>query len=183
MNDYALKVRARDIPQLYALAVALGVLTPLHDADGQPTGLYGLTPEHASGGWDVVGPISRPTGEVIYGEPQEVPEYAEVVTQVPHESLPEVFTEVRTWEPTGKVNTVTPEIKVTALVADEDGIPYWHANLRLEASLMQIAREKAAVDPAVAAGLANLARWFVTGEDGRAAAQPGNGGRETELKV
>ena len=117
-----------------------------------------------------MGPISRPTGEVILGEPYEQPEMVEVVTQVPHEFMPEVIIEVRTWEPTGMVNTVVPETIVTAPVVDEDGVPYWHANLRLEASLMQIAREKAAVSPEVAAGLSNLARWFVTGEDGRAAA-------------
>jgi len=164
MNDYFIRCRQQDVPGLYALATALGVLAPIKDSAAYTLALGQV------GAWAVVGPVSRPNGEVLYGEPYEQPEMAEVVTQVPSDFLPGMFTEVRTWEPTGKTTTVVPETIVTAPVLDEDGVPYWHANLRLEASLMEIAQAKARVSPQVAAGLSDLARWFVTGEDGRAAA-------------
>jgi hypothetical protein len=162
MNDYFIRCRQQDVPGLYALATALGVLTPIEDSDA-----YTLAPGQV-GAWDVVGPVSRPTGEVIYGEPFEQPVYAEVITQAPHPVIPDFMVQVSSMEHTGEFITVTPETIVTAVVVDEDGVPYWHANLRLEASLMEIAQAKARVSPAVAAGLSSLARWFVVGEDGRA---------------
>ncbi len=168
MQDYYLRCRQADIPQLYALAVALGVLVPIKDSDGKPTGDYGLAPDR-TGAWAVVGTIHRPTGEVIYGEPFEQPVMAEVTRQVPHEFMPEVIVDVTTWEPTGKTTTVTPETKVTAPVLDDKGEPYWHANLRIDVDLAERARELAPKMPAIAAGLSDLARWFVVGPGGRAA--------------
>jgi hypothetical protein len=167
MNDYFIRCKQSDIPQLHALAVALGVLTTHLDQDGQPTGEYGIAPGR-TGAWAVVGTIFRPTGEVIYGEPFEQPVMKEVLTKVPSEFDPEVMVDVTTWEPTGETETVTPETKVTAPVLDEDGDPYWHANLRIDIDLAEQAKKLAPEIPAIAAGLSDLARWFVVGEDGRA---------------
>lgn len=53
---------------------------------------------------------------------------------------------------------------------DPEGQPYWHANLRIDADLADIAQALAPTSPAIAAGLADLARWFVVGPDGKATA-------------
>lgn len=123
MNDYCIRCAWPDVPGLYALAVALGVLAPLDD------GTYAIAPPY-TGGWDVIGEIHRATGEVI------------------------------------------DDVPVTAPICDASGAPYWHANLRINASLYELAQ--ASADPAVQAGLADLARWFVVGADGLATlpAQP-----------
>jgi hypothetical protein len=162
MNDYALKVKAQDVQQLYILATALGVLVPVKDSTE-----YTLSPSY-TGGWKVIGPVYEPTGEIIYGTPHEVPVYESVTTEVPHEFIPDLMVEVTSSVPVG-TKMVTPQTIVTAPVVDDQGVPYWHANLRLEsASLMEIAQEVAKTNPLVAAGLSDLARWFVTDESGRA---------------
>ena len=56
MNDYCIRCAAADVPGLYALAVALGVLAPIEDAD-----TYAIAPPY-TGGWDVIGEIHRQTG-------------------------------------------------------------------------------------------------------------------------
>ncbi len=124
MNDYFVRCVESDVPALYALAGALGVLQPVPDTDA-----HTVAPPH-SGAWDVVGPIYRPTGEMLDVGGIESP--------------------------------------VTAPICSPDGQPYWHANLRIDASLMDLAQ--ASDDPAVQAGLGDLARWFVVGADGMATA-------------
>ncbi len=124
MNDYFVRCVESDVPALYALAGALGVLQPVPDTD-----TYAIAPPH-SGAWDVVGAIHRPIGEVQTVDGTESP--------------------------------------VTAPICSPDGQPYWHANLRIDASLNELAQ--ASDNPAVLAGLGDLARWFVVGADGLAAA-------------
>lgn len=122
MNDYYIRCRGSEAPQLYALAKALCVLTQGED------GAHSIAAPH-TGAWDEIGPIHRPTGEVdADGQP------------------------------------------ITAPVLDDTGAPYWHANLRINADLAEIAQALAPTSPAIAAGLADLARWFVVGPDGKAAA-------------
>jgi hypothetical protein len=59
---------------------------------------------------------------------------------------------------------------IAAPVLDPEGQPYWHANLRINADLAEIAGILAPDVPEIAAGLASLARWFVVGADGKATA-------------
>lgn len=122
MNDYYIRCRAAEVAQLYALALALGVLSQAKD------GSCSIAAPHV-GAWDEVGPINRSTGDV------DAQCHA-----------------------------------ITAPLLDDGGAPYWHANLRINASLADIAQAKAAENPSIAAGLANLARWFVVGADGKATA-------------
>lgn len=79
------------------------------------------------------------------------------------------------WDEVGPINRPTGDVDaqghaITSPLLDDAGAPYWHANLRINASLADIAHAKAATSPAIAAGLANLARWFVVGVDGKATA-------------
>ena len=54
-------------------------------------------------------------------------------------------------------------------IKDEDGNPYWHANVRLQnVALMELAEAVAIVSPEIAAALEQIPRYFVAGEDGRA---------------
>lgn len=144
MTDYAIRCRMDDVPQLYALAARLGALAPLTDLEGNVLpDTYGLAPERR-GGWDVIGPILRPTGQMVTvtapdGAPLEVPEMAPVL--------------------------------------DSDGVPFWHANLRIDMDLATRAAELAPSDPAIADGLSDLARWFVVNEETGRARLPKNPAR------
>lgn len=137
MNDYYIRCRAADVPQLYALACALGVLAPIKPSlvAGAPVNggaelSYAIAPGRV-GAWDVIGMVYRPTGNTIAS-------------------------------PIGPMAETAP-------LLDEDGAPYWHANLRINASLMDLAR--ASRDTAVLAGLADIGRWFVV-DDGNKVAAP-----------
>lgn len=79
------------------------------------------------------------------------------------------------WDEIGPIQRPTGELDasdnhITAPVTDPEGQPYWHANLRIDADLADIAQALAPTSPAIAAGLSDLARWFVVGADGRATA-------------
>lgn len=53
-------------------------------------------------------------------------------------------------------------------ICDEDGLPYWHANLRLKiVSLTDLAVSVASTNPEVAAALADLSGWFVSDAQGQ----------------
>jgi hypothetical protein len=122
MNSYYIRCRAAEQAQLYALAVALGVLAQAEN------GMYHVAAPH-TGAWDEIGTIHRPTGELdADGQP------------------------------------------ITAPVLDPDGQSYWHANLVINADLADIATALAPDVPDIAAGLSDLARWFVVGPDGKATA-------------
>jgi hypothetical protein len=51
---------------------------------------------------------------------------------------------------------------------DSNGVPYWHANLRTPVDLRGVAEKIAAENPGVAAGLADLSKFFVVDADGAA---------------
>lgn len=124
MNDYAIRCVESDVPNLYALAVALGVLAQADDG-WQVAAPY-------TGAWDVIGRIERPTGNLqLVGD----------LSAGTQELVPEM-----------------------APSADESGEPYWHANLRIDASLNELAQ--ASTIPQVQAGLSDIGRWFVLGSDG-----------------
>ncbi len=80
------------------------------------------------------------------------------------------------WDEVGEVqrptgNTVTVDgidIPETAPVVDEGGVPYFHVNLRIDLDLADVGEALAPSMPDIAAGLADLGRWFVLGEDGKA---------------
>lgn len=79
------------------------------------------------------------------------------------------------WDEIGPTHRPTGEVdadgqSTSAPVLDDAGAPYWHANLRIDADLADIAQAMAPTSPAIAAGLSDLARWFVVGADGRATA-------------
>ena len=71
------------------------------------------------------------------------------------------------YRPTGNTITTdegdTPEM---APVTDAAGVPYWHANLRTVVDLGARARELAPSDPAIAAAMAQLTRFFLLDADG-----------------
>jgi hypothetical protein len=68
------------------------------------------------------------------------------------------------WDEIGQIT------RADGVVVDPEGNPYWHANLRINADLADIAIALAPDSPEIAAGLADLARWFVVGPDGKATA-------------
>ena len=51
-------------------------------------------------------------------------------------------------------------------VCDENGVPYWHANLRTPLTLREVAAQMAIDHPEIAAGLANEGRFFLVDENG-----------------
>lgn len=55
-------------------------------------------------------------------------------------------------------------------LCDENGVPYWHANLRSPINLRDAAMVLAATHPEIAGGLADLGRFFVVDEAGAAVA-------------
>lgn len=58
------------------------------------------------------------------------------------------------------------------VAADENGEPYWHANLRTTYDLMERAQQVYAEKPTptLAHGLANIGKFFFVNEEGRASA-------------
>jgi hypothetical protein len=70
------------------------------------------------------------------------------------------------YEPTGE--TTTDEdgnvINLQRVIADPDGNPYIHANLRTNQDLRAVAEQLAADSPQMAAALANLGRFFLLHE-------------------
>lgn len=114
MNDYYLRCRWSDLPQLVALGQLLGVIQEV-DNVVSPIG---------AGCWDEIG-LKYP--QVAEGEP--------------------------TPDPVG--GTVDP---------------YWHINFRTEHNLREKAEALAAERPEIAAGLANLPRFFLTDAEGSATA-------------
>lgn len=67
-------------------------------------------------------------------------------------------------QPTGQLD---PEGNpIMAPVADPDGTPYLHANLRTPIGLGAVARKMAATDPEVAQALQQLDRYFLLDDQG-----------------
>lgn len=75
-------------------------------------------------------------------------------------------------KPTGAMLTNSEgfEYPEMAPVVDANGAAYWHANLITQLALGAVAGELAAQDPAVAAGLENLGRFFLLDANGDATA-------------
>jgi hypothetical protein len=74
------------------------------------------------------------------------------------------------YEPTGE--TVTDEdgnvINLQRVIADPDGQPYIHANLRTNQDLKAVAESMAASHPELAAALSDLGRFFLLDDEGNA---------------
>lgn len=72
------------------------------------------------------------------------------------------------YRPTGETVLVdgipTP---LTAPVVDDQGRPYWHANLRTTVNIRERAEARAASNPELASALSQIGKYFVTGEDGQ----------------
>jgi hypothetical protein len=62
-------------------------------------------------------------------------------------------------------------------VTDEDGVAYWHANLRTTLDLGEVAREMAQTDPEIADAMRTLDLFFLLDAEGRprAPARPARG--------
>lgn len=85
-KDYFIRVKQADVPTLFGLAQMLGVLAPQKDMEGEIIpGKFGIHPDR-KGAWDVVGTISKPTGNTITIDgpgdtPMEVPEMTPVLDE------------------------------------------------------------------------------------------------------
>jgi hypothetical protein len=59
-------------------------------------------------------------------------------------------------------------IKLQRVIADPDGNPYIHANLRTTQDLRAVAEQLAADNPQMAEALSDLGRFFLLDEEGNA---------------
>lgn len=83
------------------------------------------------------------------------------------------------WDVIGPIYRPTGELDdegmpLTAPMLDDDGNPWWHANLTTPVDLGAVAAAMATEHPEIAEGLADLSRFFVVDEENRpkAPAQP-----------
>lgn len=77
----------------------------------------------------------------------------------------------KVYRPTGETVVIDGiETALTAPVLDDQGQPYWHANLRTTINLRERAEAMAASHPELAGALSQFGKYFVTDEEGNPAA-------------
>lgn len=120
-NKYFIRTIAADYPVMIALGKALGALAEFEGTIYAPGGT-----------WDPIGPIHKPTGEMVD-------------------------------TPMGPQPVLTP-------LVDGDGNEYIHANILTPVNLKETAVAMAAAHPEIAAGLADLGKFFLLDAEGNARA-------------